>query len=492
MRSKIVKLMAHDVFISYSSKNKTTADAICHVLEEQGIKCWIAPRDIVGGEKYGNVIESAIKSCKVFVIIFSEESRISPWVESELNLAFTDRRIIVPFKIDSSVLEGEMRLILNNKHWIEAYPNPELKFKDLIDAVSRSIGKPTLNEAEKHNQEVEKQLEIEKEKLRKEQLQNDKAQKDIEEKTNFTNKSEINTKETITNSQGKKTNFPFIIIMSVIFIGIIIFFISINKKDNNDLSNSKQNTIALVDTAAMDTSTVDTTVMIANNDNNKINSTKPADRNNNKNTELNNKTGTFTDSRDGHVYKWVKIGNQIWMAENLAFKTNDGCFAYNNDENNVKRYGYLYNWETAKKVSPKGWHLPSVKEWNKLKLYLIGNGFNYDKSIKGNYVAKSMASNVFWKDCTKDDMYGYSPEGTIGYQKSRNNMSGFSALPAGVGWRDVNKSNDEGIGEFSQWWTSTEYDETYADAKGLYYNIESLCERGENKIWCFSVRCIKN
>lgn len=124
--------MAHDVFISYSSKNKSTANAICHALEQNGIKCWIAPRDIIGGQQYGDIIVDAIKTCKVFVIVFSEESKNSQWVGSELNIAFTENKIIIPFKIDTSYLEGEMRLILSNKHWIEGHPDPEREFGTLI------------------------------------------------------------------------------------------------------------------------------------------------------------------------------------------------------------------------------------------------------------------------------------------------------------------------------------------------------------------------
>ncbi|MFZ4520471.1 MAG: SUMF1/EgtB/PvdO family nonheme iron enzyme [Bacteroidales bacterium] len=132
--------MDHDVFISYSSKNKQTADAICHVLEQHKIKCWIAPRDISIGDKYGNVIEQAICTCKVFIIIFSKESSLSQWVGSELNIAFTDCRVIMPFRIDSTRLEGEMRLMLNNKHWIDAYPAPEERFAELVSAVAREVG----------------------------------------------------------------------------------------------------------------------------------------------------------------------------------------------------------------------------------------------------------------------------------------------------------------------------------------------------------------
>ena len=87
--------MNHDVFISYSSKNSAAAQAICHELEDNNIKCWMAPRDIPVGAKYASVITQAIKECKAVVLVFSEYSAISPWVESEINIAFSNRGLLV-------------------------------------------------------------------------------------------------------------------------------------------------------------------------------------------------------------------------------------------------------------------------------------------------------------------------------------------------------------------------------------------------------------
>ncbi len=134
--------MNHDVFISYSSKNSATAQAICHELEDNHIKCWMAPRDIPVGAKYASVIAQAIKSSKAVVLVFSEQSAISPWVESEINIAFSNRKPIVPYKIDAVALESydEFYLMLNNRHWIESYPDFKTRFAELIEVVARLVG----------------------------------------------------------------------------------------------------------------------------------------------------------------------------------------------------------------------------------------------------------------------------------------------------------------------------------------------------------------
>ena len=102
-------------------------------------------------------------------------------------------------------------------------------------------------------------------------------------------------------------------------------------------------------------------------------------------------SGTFTDPRDGKVYKTVTIGTQTWFAENLAYKLSNGCYAYRQNEYNVSKYGYLYLYETAKNACPSGWHLPNDIEWNSLINFLGG------KEVAG---VKLKQNNVWSIDTT--------------------------------------------------------------------------------------------
>jgi len=133
--------MVHDVFISYSSQDMEAAQAICHVLEQNEIRCWMAPRNIPPGSDYGDVIDEAIKACKTVVVIFSETAAESQWVKGELNIAFEEQKTIIPFRLDQTPLKGQNRVMLNKTHWIDAYPDYKTKFHDLVSAVALSVGK---------------------------------------------------------------------------------------------------------------------------------------------------------------------------------------------------------------------------------------------------------------------------------------------------------------------------------------------------------------
>ncbi|MBE6310991.1 MAG: TIR domain-containing protein [Bacteroidales bacterium] len=133
--------MNHDVFISYSSKNPEVALAVCHTLEEHGIKCWMAPRNIPPGGDYGDLIDEAIIASKVFLFIYSFESVNSVWCKGELNVAFSEEKTIIPYRIDTTPMKGAVRVMLNQRHWLDAYPDYKSQFASLVEAVNRSLGK---------------------------------------------------------------------------------------------------------------------------------------------------------------------------------------------------------------------------------------------------------------------------------------------------------------------------------------------------------------
>jgi uncharacterized protein (TIGR02145 family) len=176
-------------------------------------------------------------------------------------------------------------------------------------------------------------------------------------------------------------------------------------------------------------------------------------------------SGTFTDKRDGKVYKTVKIGSQTWMAENLAFKTGKGYWAFREDTNNAKTYGFLYDWETAKIACPKGWHIPSDEEWTVLIKYLGGD------DLAGGMLKE--AGTTHWL------------KPNVGATDS----VGFNALPGG---NHYNNGKFYDLRLYGRWWTSTELTTTSAWYCYMYYDNTSIKGSSSNKLNGFSVRCLKD
>jgi len=93
--------------------------------------------------------------------------------------------------------------------------------------------------------------------------------------------------------------------------------------------------------------------------------------------------GTFHDETDGSIHKIVKIGDQIIMVENLSKKPKTGNFwAYDDKETNVAKFGYLYDWQAAKTLAPKGWHIPAKAEWETLFTFLGGDSKKVYEQLK--------------------------------------------------------------------------------------------------------------
>jgi uncharacterized protein (TIGR02145 family) len=171
--------------------------------------------------------------------------------------------------------------------------------------------------------------------------------------------------------------------------------------------------------------------------------------------------GTFTDPRDGNVYKIVEIGGVVWFAENLNFAA-EGSVCYENDPANGDKYGRLYDWETAMKACPDGWRLPSDEEWTALVDYAGG-----------------------------EETAGTKLKSTAGWNENGNGTDdfGFSALSGGYG------SGDGGFGRASYlgyWWSATEYDANNARNRGMDYDSGHVGWNDYNKTYLLSVRCVKD
>jgi uncharacterized protein (TIGR02145 family) len=217
---------------------------------------------------------------------------------------------------------------------------------------------------------------------------------------------------------------------------------------------------------------------------------------------------------DNNNYPTVKIGTQVWMAENLkTTKYNDGTAIpnitdniawqalttgaycdYNNTPSNSTIYGRLYNWYAVdnnaatkiasnggRNVCPTGWHVPSYAEEATLNNYLITNGHNWDGTITVNKIAKSMAATSGWTT--------YATLGTVGNDQASNNSSGFTALPSGSRFDDGTYAS---IGNFNSWWSSTGYSSTDAWSQGMFYIHMAVFIGYTNKRNGVSVRCVRD
>jgi uncharacterized protein (TIGR02145 family) len=206
---------------------------------------------------------------------------------------------------------------------------------------------------------------------------------------------------------------------------------------------------------------------------------------------------------DGNHYATVKIGTQLWMAENLyatKFRNADaipnvtdgkswvnlstpGQCSYKNTINidSISKFGRLYNWFVVgdkRNVAPIGWHVSTDAEWVTLTDYLAENSGVSLSNLK------AMASSTDWL-CSSD----YSP-GAIGYNTSINNSSGFCALP--IGPRSLGAGGFRVLNKLCSWWASDSYDND--NGWSIFISVSSLSVYNQQLLKQLgnSIRCIKD
>lgn len=136
--------MSHDIFICYSSRDKTVANAVCAVLEAEGVRCWIAPRDILPGADWGESIIDAINDARAMVLIFSSnaneaQSQIKREVERAVNKGIP----VIPFRIENVLPTKALEYFLSTPHWLDAFTPPlDEHIRQLADSTKRLLGKP--------------------------------------------------------------------------------------------------------------------------------------------------------------------------------------------------------------------------------------------------------------------------------------------------------------------------------------------------------------
>ncbi|MCK9436617.1 MAG: hypothetical protein M0Q12_05350 [Synergistaceae bacterium] len=241
---------------------------------------------------------------------------------------------------------------------------------------------------------------------------------------------------------------------------------------------------------------------------------------------INSDTGTFTDWRDNSEYKYITIGNQVWMSENLKYlptvtipqiisDTIPFYYVYGYEGTNVEAakatenyqiYGVLYNWHAAMNrekessynpsgvqgACPEGWHLPSDSEWTQLETFLSNNGYNYDGSNGGirEKIALSMASESGWLKTPNIS----SNVGEVGsdFCPEYKNKSGFTGLPGGF----VSTTGRFRYMSYTgRWWSTTKDANSWYDKiwfRVLYNDQTYVTRYASNKEMGMSIRCVKD
>jgi len=199
---------------------------------------------------------------------------------------------------------------------------------------------------------------------------------------------------------------------------------------------------------------------------------------------------TLKDSRDGQKYRTVKIGSQIWMAQNLNYKIEDS-YCYNDDPHNCIAFGRLYTWTAALRACPSGWHLPSKAEFETL-FATVGEDYTLGQKLKSTHGWNDGSNDNAEFKRTSEALFG---SGTMNKIKSMNkggngtDVYSFSALPAG----DRFGSGGYGyMGQGAYFWSNTAKSKRSAYCMDLMDFLDDAGLFAKDMDYGFSVRCVKN
>jgi TIR domain/Protein kinase domain len=131
--------LSRDVFIAHSSEDRLQAEALCSALEAHGIGCWIAPRDVIGGQDYAEALVDAVGSCRALVLVFSRHANDSAHVHRELELAVTRRVPIVPIRIEQAPMAKAVQYFVGSHHWLDAFDGPIERHLDRLVSSIRAL-----------------------------------------------------------------------------------------------------------------------------------------------------------------------------------------------------------------------------------------------------------------------------------------------------------------------------------------------------------------
>jgi hypothetical protein len=137
------------VFISYATPDQTIAGMVCQALEQEHISCWIAPRNVPVGEKAFEAIPRGVAGCTVLILILSERSMQSEYVQRELQLGLHHKKVIIPFRIEDVELDGAVNFMLTGVQWLDAFVPPlERHVAALVKRVAGILGSEQDNASE--------------------------------------------------------------------------------------------------------------------------------------------------------------------------------------------------------------------------------------------------------------------------------------------------------------------------------------------------------